>query len=267
MNPDSNGRGIFDFTLLKHLRRLSCVRSRRQSAANNTQGLTDYEKFLFCAGASAATGLLAATVYPAVAAGAFASCVPLVVLVEPPLSGLDPRIFGALPESPKSAAAALTTISGIQGSLGAAELLLADPWTGGSHIGLALFGNFVARPEGLGLLPTFSLVAGLNAAVGALKAFVVFGARKKSLVISGTIITNYLKFAIFAHPALYGLACLYSWRLLNGLRDTFVPTESIGNGFDAMRPVASAPVVAQPFLPFTGQGRLAGAESLAQLIN
>jgi hypothetical protein len=150
----------------------------------------------------------------------------------------------------------LTTISGVQGSLGVAELLLADPLSGGSHIALALFGSFVARPEGLGLLPTFSLIAALNAAVGAFKAAVVLSARKKSLMLSSSLVANYLKFATLAHPVLYSLAFFYSWRLLAGLRDTFVPEVPATTAVDA-QPLVVQPQQSPETVFFAGEGRRA----------
>jgi hypothetical protein len=237
--------------LLKRLRRLSCVRPRRQAPNTPTPALTDYEKFLFCAGASAATGLLAATVYPSIA-GLSTACVPLLVQVEPPLAALDPRVLAALPDSPKTAAAKLTTVSGIQGSLAFTELVLADPWSGASHLALASFGIFVARPEGLGLLPTFSLVAALNSAVGILKASLLLSKKSISVGFAHGLIPNYLNFITLAHPCLYGLACFFSWRLLAGLRDAFVPSGDLP--LDAPAAVHASPA----FTPFAGQGRLAG---------
>ena len=136
-----------------------------------------------------------------------------------------------------------------------AELLLADPWDGASHVALAFFGNFVARPEGLGLLPTFSLIVAMNGFIAGLKALVVLHKKHSALVISGSLISNYLKLALIAHPILYSLGFMYSWRLLNGLRDTFIPAGPPGPAEDS----DSADPPGQPFLPFTGQGRVAGS--------
>ena len=201
-------------------------------------------QFLFTSSAAIATTLLSISPSSAVAT----ACVPLIVPIEPPLNALDPRVVSALSDSPKLAAGSIATVSGIQGSLSAAEFFLADPLTGLAHGVLAGFGFFILTPEGMALLPTYAVICGFNGVMGAIKLMSSQPSLQLFATIKFPLIAGYLKVCNFGHPVLYLMSCYYSWALLEGIRDSLIP--SLGGLVPSTRP-SSAPTTNQA-RPFQG---------------
>lgn len=188
-------------------------RGRRRISATGAQ-------FMFGTSAAIATTMLSFTPASAVAT----ACVPLIVPIEPPLNALDPRVVSALSDSPKLAAGNIATVSGIQGSLAAAEFFLADPTTGVAHGILAGFGFFILSPEGMALLPTYAVITGVNSVMGLIKLMSTNPTLQALATVKFPLIAGYLKICNIGHPVLYALSCYYSWSLLEGIRDSLIPS-------------------------------------------
>ena len=223
----------------------------------STESSTKYINFLFCVSSSVATLALSSVADPS---GVCVSCVPIILEIESPLSGLDPRVLSVLPDAPKISASRILSLSGIQGSLAAAEIFLADPVTGMAHAVMSGLGFYVVSAEGLSLLPTYSAICGVNAVIGGIKLLVPQTILGVVFALKFPLIATYLKICRIGHPVLYAASCYYSWSLLVGIRDTFVP--SVGNQREPVNQTEQAVTSDQvpstpptPFQPFRGEGR------------
>ena len=172
--------------------------------------------FLF--GMAVQTAALAASGGIGASAGVSACCVPLIVPIETPLSGLDPRIFALLSETPKKCAGRISMISGIQVSLALAEIFLGDPVRGVSDLLQGGFGFYIVTTEGLPSLPLYTFTTGFTGMLGISRLQEIWLVTGRA-----SILGNYLTLASAAQPVLCLLGCYYGWSLVVSLRESLVP--------------------------------------------
>jgi hypothetical protein len=222
--------------------RFSCV-----SSGGDLKELREkYGGFLFGLATQAATMATLGDITGA-AAGVSAACVPIIVPIDTPLSGLDPRIHSLLSETPKKNAGRISTVSGIQISLAFAEIFLGDPVKGLSDLLQGGFGFYIVSAEGLPSLPTYTFISGLS-------GFLTLGRIQEMSLVSGkvSILTNYVTLSSACQPILCLLGCYYSWNLLISLRESLMPLTQAG-----MPLTENAIVFRDLSLPgsFNGRGR------------
>jgi hypothetical protein len=182
------------------------------------------DSFIFVTGAVIATATLGLSPQhssAALAGGVSMSCLPLIIPTEQPLSFLPRSLQPLIADQPKRAASRILTLSGLNLSFSFVDIFLGDPVSGLCHLILSGFGFYIVKPDGLGLLPTFTLVTFVNALMESGKLFEVFLSSSSSSS-SSDLLTGYLNMANAGHPVIYALSCYYSWTLVESLRDSLL---------------------------------------------
>lgn len=237
----------------------------------------DYSSFIFCEVSSGGEILSAAAFSVVALSGACAvggpgvmlSCIPVIVPMT--INRItDSAVLSLLSDDAKNFVKGITYVSMGQGTLAMADFMFGDLLAGFMKGVFAALGFYVSQmDDGVGVIPSYTVVSFVNGCISMLSGFERMSARHTPMF-SGAmpLYLNYIHLSQLIHPILCFAGAYMGWQIIKELRRTGISAAQ--SNPTALFPTAGSPNIApqplQPgrslstigssngFTPFTGRG-------------